>query len=164
MLVLSGCQEPDSRSEAFRQSYHQGLDLLERYRLRAAERALCALRPAGTRRGRGATGSWACSPRLCRPVRRPSGSNPSGRCGASTSPSTYERLDPNQARAEWARVRIFGRRRRERGAADWPHALSRFANLATGEMMIDLVAFDLDGTVLDAEGGWRLRLWRPSRN
>ena len=39
MLVLSGCQEPASRSEAFLQSYYRGLDLLERYRLRAAERA-----------------------------------------------------------------------------------------------------------------------------
>ena len=39
ILVLSGCQEPASRSEAFLQSYHRGLDLLERYRLRAAERA-----------------------------------------------------------------------------------------------------------------------------
>ena len=30
--------------------------------------------------------SWACSPRPCRPVRRLSGSIPSGRCGAFTSP------------------------------------------------------------------------------
>ena len=39
LLVLSGCQEPTGRSEAFLQSYYRGLDLLERYRLRAAERA-----------------------------------------------------------------------------------------------------------------------------
>ena len=40
ILVLSGCQEPTGRSEAFFQSYYRGLDLLERYRLRAAEHAL----------------------------------------------------------------------------------------------------------------------------
>ena len=39
ILALSGCREPAGRSEAFRESYYQGLDLLERYRLRAAERA-----------------------------------------------------------------------------------------------------------------------------
>ena len=39
ILALSGCQEPAGRSEAFLQSYYRGLDLLERYRLRAAERA-----------------------------------------------------------------------------------------------------------------------------
>ena len=39
IVVLSGCQEPAGRSEAFLQSYYRGLDLLERYRLRAAERA-----------------------------------------------------------------------------------------------------------------------------
>ena len=38
ILVLCGCQEPAGRSEAFLQSYYRGLDLLERYRLRAAER------------------------------------------------------------------------------------------------------------------------------
>ena len=50
-----------------------------------------------------------------------------------------------------ARVRIFGKGRRARGAAAGPRALAP-ANLATGGMMIDLVAFDLDGTVLDSEG------------
>lgn len=39
ICVVSGCQEPAGRSAAFRQSYYQGLDLLERYRLKAAERA-----------------------------------------------------------------------------------------------------------------------------
>ena len=38
ILVLCGCQEPAGRSEAFLQSYYRGLDLLERYRLKAAER------------------------------------------------------------------------------------------------------------------------------
>ena len=39
ILALSGCREPAGRSEAFRASYYRGLDLLERHRLRAAERA-----------------------------------------------------------------------------------------------------------------------------
>ena len=43
ILVLNGCQEPAGRSEAFLQSYYQGLDLLERYR---SERPSAPLRIA----------------------------------------------------------------------------------------------------------------------
>ena len=38
-LALAACAEQETRPQAFVQSYHQGLDLLERYRLAAAERA-----------------------------------------------------------------------------------------------------------------------------
>ena len=65
--------------------------------------------------------------------------------------STYERLDPAQARAEWRAYASLAEGRRERGAAAGPRAFS-FANFTTGGTMTDLVAFDLDGTILDAEG------------
>ena len=64
--------------------------------------------------------------------------------------STYERLDPDQARAEWRAYASLAKDD-EREAPRLAHARAP-ANLATGGMMIDLVAFDLDGTVLDSEG------------
>ena len=100
MLVLSGCQEPDSRSEAFRQSYHQGLDLLERYRLRAAERAFAhcvRLEPAA------AEGYWQLG-LLAAAVQAGEEAvrlEPERALWRFHLASTYERLDPDQARAEW---------------------------------------------------------------